>query len=144
MNGEPLENDVGLLLAAQSEPQKSANLFTAAGSGKFQFTDVEQRVFGFDHCELGERLSQAWKFPEYVSSVTRWHHNPAEAPEEFKAVCRHVYIADTQCCATGTGFPLTCVLQEVSDETLEQSHLSREIVTEVTNKLPILLRLHLN
>jgi len=136
-------HDVGLLLAVQSEPEKSRGLFNAADAGEFPFTEVEQSVFGFNHCELGEHLSQKWNLPEYVACVVRWHHCPEKAPEEFRAFCRHVFIADSLCCHGKVGFPLTCVLQEVSDQLLEAARLSRDTVTEVMAKLPILLRLHL-
>jgi HD-like signal output (HDOD) protein len=137
-------HDVGLLLAVQSELGKSTGLFQAADAGKFPFTEVEQNVFGFNHCELGERLSQTWNLPEYVTGVIRWHHDPEAAPEEFKTACRHVFIADSRCCEANVGFPLTCALQKISNETLERAHLSREIMADVTAKLPLLLRLHLN
>jgi HD-like signal output (HDOD) protein len=137
-------HDVGLLLAVQSEPDKSGVLFQAADAGTFAFTEVEQNVFGFNHCELGERLAQSWNFPDYVAGVVRWHHRPEEAPEELKTICRHIFIADTQCCDAKVGFPLTCVLQEITDQTLDQAHLARQTVAEVTAKLPLLLRLHLN
>ncbi|MGD0389331.1 MAG: HDOD domain-containing protein [Tepidisphaeraceae bacterium] len=137
-------HDVGLLLAVQSELDKSEVLFQAADAGKFSFTEVEQSVFGFNHCELGERLAQRWNFPDYVDDVIRWHHHPEEAPDEFKPFCRHVYIADSLCCEAKVGFRLTCALQEVTDQTLEMAHLSHQTIAEVTAKLPLLLRLHLD
>jgi len=137
-------HDVGLLLAAQSEVPKSRMLFSSAESGEVPFTDIERRIFGFSHCELGERLSQNWKFPDDVTAVIRWHHQPEDAPDEFKTICRHVFIADSSCCEAKVGFPLTCALQVITDETLQKAHLSREITAEVNAKLPLLLRLHLS
>jgi HD-like signal output (HDOD) protein len=137
-------HDVGLLLASQSEVQKSMMLFSSAESGEVPFTDIERRIFGFSHCELGERLSQNWKFPDDVTAVIRWHHQPEDAPDEFKTICRHVFIADSSCCEAKVGFPLTCALQVITDETLQKAHLSREITAEVNAKLPLLLRLHLS
>jgi HD-like signal output (HDOD) protein len=137
-------HDVGLLLSAQSEVSKTERVFNAAASGRSPFTDVEQAEFGFDHCELGERLSQIWKFPEHVGAVIRWHHRPEDAPEEFKAACRIVYIADTLCSGVKVGFPLTAASQEVTDQMLSESQISREAAEKVAAKLPILLRLHLS
>jgi HD-like signal output (HDOD) protein len=137
-------HDVGLLLAAQSEVRTSALLFNSAESREVPFTDIERKIFGFSHCELGERLSQNWKFPDDVSAVIRWHHQHEDAPDQFKTICRHVFIADSCCCEAKVGFPLTCALQVVTDETLQKAHLSREITAEVIPKLPLLLRLHLS
>jgi HD-like signal output (HDOD) protein len=135
-------HDVGLLLAAQSEIQKSRMVFQEAETHSAPFTKVEQKVYGFDHCELGERLSQNWNLPEYVTCVVRWHHQPEDAPEEYKRFCRHVFIADSICCEAKVGCPLTCGRQAISDQALEMARLTRQTLVDVAAKLPILLRLH--
>jgi putative nucleotidyltransferase with HDIG domain len=137
-------HDVGLLLTAQTEVEKSVALFAAAEKSSGAFTFIEQEVFGFDHCHLGARLSQKWKFPDNVGAAIRWHHRPQEAPEEFLTVCRHIFIADTLCAEAKVGFPLTCAHQQISDEILTEAGLSRETTNAVIAKLPILLRLHLS
>jgi len=137
-------HDVGLLLAAQCEIDKSAKLFLAAEAKKFPFSMVEQKLFNFDHCELGTRLAEAWRFPEDVSAVIRWHHKPEQAPETIRRLCTHVFISDTLCTAAAIGFPLTCAMQEVTDERLAEVGLTRAMATEVTDKLKILVRLHMH
>jgi putative nucleotidyltransferase with HDIG domain len=137
-------HDVGLLLEVQSDPEKCMSIFNTVDATCGVFAQVEQSTFGFDHCQLGHQLAQIWKFPEYVTAVTQWHHSPEEAPEEFQAFCRHVFLADTQCCLSRVGFPLTASCQEVTDEAIQSCGASREAFDEITAKLPILLRLHLS
>jgi len=66
----------------------------------------KKSYFGFDHCELEDRLATAWKFPEEVAAVIRWHHLPQQAPEKFRVLCTHVFIADTLCAQAAVWFCL--------------------------------------
>ncbi|MDB5174050.1 MAG: hypothetical protein JWO87_3515 [Phycisphaerales bacterium] len=137
-------HDIALLLAAQSEPANGAQLFTQAESAAGSFEPLEQEIYGFNHSELGERLAGKWKLPEQVASVIRWHHEPRNAPEAHRAMCTHVYVADTLCCEANVGCPLTCRLQQVTDEDLAATRLSREVTEETAAKLRILMRLFVN
>lgn len=137
-------HDIGLLLFAQCETQTSEEVFSDAEDRKIAFTEVEKTYFGFNHCELGNRLAAAWRFPEEVSAVIKWHHSPQEAPAAFKPLCMHVFVADTLCVESGVGFPLTCALQTVSDQTLADVGLVRDGTDEIVKRLKMLLRLHLN
>lgn len=137
-------HDVGLLLGAQCEREKYRDIIRKAECGPALFMGLEQAVLGFSHCELGERVSQKWKFPDFVSAVVRFHHEPQNAPDEWRMFCRHVYIADTQCAESPVGFPLTCSTQQITEQDLQTANISQEALAEVTAKLPMLLRLHLN
>jgi HD-like signal output (HDOD) protein len=137
-------HDIALLLAAQSEPANGAQLFTKAEAALGRFEEIEQEIYGFSHCELGERLAGKWKLPEQVASVMRWHHEPRNAPKEHRAMCIHIYVADTLCCQANVGCPLTCREQQVTDEDLSATNLSREVTAEIAGKLRILLRLFMN
>jgi putative nucleotidyltransferase with HDIG domain len=135
-------HDIGLLLSAQSETQTSEEVFTDAEDGKTPFRQVEKIYFGFDHCELGARLADAWKFPDEVAAVIRWHHAPEDAPANFRHICTHVFLADTLCAQAGVGFPLTCTLQEADDKSFGQIDLARGDADEVLSRFKVLLRLH--
>jgi putative nucleotidyltransferase with HDIG domain len=134
-------HDIGLLIASQSETAKCADLFAKAETAEMPFTSVEQPIFGFSHTELGEQLGKKWKFPEYVSAAIRWHHEPDQAPIENQNMCLFIHVADKFCCDVKVGFPLTCGRQEVTDQQLETIKLSRELATEISARLRILLRL---
>ena len=134
-------HDVGLLIASQSDSAKCANLFSKAETADATFTSVEQTFFGFNHSELGERLGETWKFPASLSAAIRWHHEPDQAPAEFRIMCLFIHVADNFCCQAKVGFPLTCTLQEVTDQQLDAIKLSRDLATETSAKLRILLRM---
>jgi len=41
--------------------------------------ELEKRVFGFDHCELGSDIAGDWHFPERIRSAIRLHMRPSDA-----------------------------------------------------------------
>jgi len=50
---------------------------------------AEQEVLGFDHCDAGALLAEAWGFPEILVKCIRNHHDPAaenQWPEVVRAV----------------------------------------------------------
>jgi putative nucleotidyltransferase with HDIG domain len=137
-------HDVGLLLAAQSEVETTTEICRDAEDLATPFRQVEQSYFGFDHCELGERLAGSWNFPEEVAAAINWHHSPSDAPGPFRCLCQHVFAADTLCGHSGVGFPLTTAFQTVSDSDLHEINLTRSDTDEVLDRFKVLLRLHLS
>jgi HD-like signal output (HDOD) protein len=135
-------HDVGLLFEAQLDPKKCELIFKGAASGDKSLTELEEKTFKFNHCQLGESISTRWKFPEDVRCATRWHHWPEQAPEEHQAICWQVFIADHACCMAGIGFPLTCGKDPLPDDIISVAGVTRESLDELATKLPILLRLH--
>ena len=137
-------HDVGLLLSAQSETGTSEEIFLDAEDKALVYTQIEKGYFGFDHCELGGRLAAAWHFPEEVAAVIRWHHSPEMAPDKFRQLCTHVFIADTLCAKAAIGFPLTCALQKADDESFTIAELTHADAEEVMRHFKVLLRLHMS
>jgi HD-like signal output (HDOD) protein len=136
-------HDIGLLTMAQAEEQKVAQVFVGAEQGQ-PYKALEKQHFGFDHTELGYRLATGWKFPDATSMAIRMHHQPEKAPEEYRALCQHLYISDTLACQSRKGCPLTCGTQAVTDAQLSEAGLTREIADAAVEKLPMLLRLFAN
>ncbi len=59
------------------------------------FDGVERDRFGIDHAELGAQIVQRWKLPPAVVAAVRYHHRPAEAPAEHRAICFVAHLADS-------------------------------------------------
>jgi len=135
-------HDIGLLLATQSEIKQATALLTQAELGTDSFAELEKLNFGFNHRDLGAALARNWSFQEPHAMVIQYHHTPADAPEEYRALCWHFYIADTVACQTDIGCPLTAKGQELSPEALAGAGITAEMVEEVRGKLPVLMRLH--
>jgi len=137
-------HDIGLLLAAQSEPEFGEKLLTSAEANESSFAKLEQRIFGMLHGELGGALAMNWGFQESHAAAIQFHHTPELAPEEFSQFSHHLYVADTIVCGTHIGCPLTGKGQPLEQVHLDAAGVSQEMVEAVTNRLPILARLYLS
>jgi HD-like signal output (HDOD) protein len=136
--------DIALLLVAESEPAKATQLLEQAEGGMTSFCQLETQIMGFDHCQLGQRLAQSWRFPEQVCAAIRWHHDPASAPAEHAAFCTHLHIADSLCCQAGVGYTHAGIGQQISQKQMTLTRLTSESTAAVVEKLPLMLRLFLN
>ena len=137
-------HDLGLMLASQSEVATGTELLTQAEAGNVPFAELEQRLFGFSHAELGAALAKKWAFPEPQAAAIQFHHKPDEAPEEYQALCKHLYLADTLACQTNIGCPLSAKAQTVTDDYSQAAGINAAMIDEVMSEFAILARLHLN
>ncbi len=64
---------------------------------------AERSVMGTDHCEVGCQLARHWKMPESLIAGIEFHHNPADAPEEHRAMAYVIHLADTLAMMQGVG-----------------------------------------
>ncbi len=64
--------------------------------------DIECRLLGTDHADLGGRLCAAWSLPAAVIAVAHHHHDPDYAGEQADAV-RLVQVAERLLASQGLG-----------------------------------------
>ncbi len=67
-------------------------------------TDAEQRVFGFDHSDVGDWLTARWELPGDIRVPIVYHHRPQLAPEA-KEIAGVVHVADALAHAMDYGTP---------------------------------------
>lgn len=92
-----LLHDIGLVAMSLALGTKSKTVKDYAVKEKIPFHLVEQKALGFDHCQVGAGLAEAWGLPERVVEAIRWHHEPNKADEYFglaAVVHSGVYAAD--------------------------------------------------
>jgi len=83
-----LLHDIGKLiinLYAKEELDKAWNIYKL---GSIKFYQAEEKIFGFNHGTIGAAVARKWNFPEEISSVIEYHHNPQDA----LAFSKNVYI----------------------------------------------------
>lgn len=54
----------------------------------------ERMVAGVNHGELGAQIAQKWNFPDIITNVIRYHHEPESAPAELRKLTSLIYLAD--------------------------------------------------
>jgi putative nucleotidyltransferase with HDIG domain len=71
-------------------------LLEKADREKIQLINLENQYFELDHTVVGAELSNAWKFPEAIKAMIRYHHSPedCEFAEENALLARIVYLGN--------------------------------------------------
>jgi putative nucleotidyltransferase with HDIG domain len=107
-----LLHDIGIILEDQYAHDSFLKVVTSASSAE-AFHETEQRILGFDHTELGERVAALWSFPDSVVDAIANHHNADEYRGPSERVVLAVALANRLCTdlgVTATGFSSAPVL----------------------------------
>ncbi|MDR0441653.1 MAG: HDOD domain-containing protein [Candidatus Accumulibacter sp.] len=96
INPEPafiggLLHDIGRLLMHTASPGYVLQVLDHRQRDDAQLIVAERAVFGYDHCEAGRMLANAWKLPPDIVDTIAWHHEPDGASRE---VCDLVHIGE--------------------------------------------------
>jgi HD-like signal output (HDOD) protein len=87
-------HDLGRFALAVIQPQDYAQLLESHCGTPGSILERERELFGWDHCETGQRLIADWKLPAEFDAVVREHHaQPGEEggwglAELIKMSCR--------------------------------------------------------
>ncbi len=60
-----------------------------------EIPNLERRLFGADHCELGAALVDAWKLNSFLADAIRFHHLSAEELRGTHPLLRLLHVANT-------------------------------------------------
>jgi putative nucleotidyltransferase with HDIG domain len=66
------------------------------------FDEVERKLFGYDHAEVGAYLGESWNLPARLVMAMRYHHNP-DACEPHDAIVDCVHVGDYFTMSLGFG-----------------------------------------
>ncbi|MBM4131104.1 HDOD domain-containing protein [bacterium] len=69
-----LMQNIGQLVLARSDPELFQEILAESAESGRPYHEVEARVLGFDHGELGALLLREWNLTEDLEDAVRWHH----------------------------------------------------------------------
>jgi len=133
-----LLHDIGKVLLSDFVVQEQPAILHLVQHEKHSFDEAEKRVLGWTHAETGAAILSHWNFPELLIQAARHHHDPEQAPEEYRMLDGIVHVADflAYCQGPGAGvdgfsyhfheavrerLPLSkTVIERIAGETLEQ------------------------
>jgi HD-like signal output (HDOD) protein len=55
--------------------------------------EAEKQVCGYDHAEFAGRIAEEWKYPEYLTTSLRNHHN-ADYTGDHAEIAHVIYLAN--------------------------------------------------
>ena len=96
-----LHNIGKLVLSVWIEDKLNGMVLLATQTGT-TFDEIERKVMGYDHCEVGAHLAENWNLPPSVVQSIRFHHSPwlVAGPDRLVDV---VHLADFFAMSFGCG-----------------------------------------
>ena len=70
-----LLHDIGKLLIFRNVSQIDSQKIIAEVKESGCFVEIEKKILGFTHCEIGSELLSRWNIPEEIIECVREHHN---------------------------------------------------------------------
>jgi len=85
-----LLHDVGRLIMFKKLPYASTEAMLFARENSIPLVEAERSTMDFCHTDISKPLLEAWKFPEGLSNMINFHHNPMEFPNPLEPAIIHV------------------------------------------------------
>ncbi len=98
-----LLHDIGKCIFNQLSPEKYSEI-TENRTPSGELTELEHRVFGISHQEIGALLTERWKLDEKITRAIREHHSSTLHLEKTDRLSRLIHIANLLAQETGTGY----------------------------------------
>ena len=95
-----LLHDIGIILEDQGTHARFREMLGALQEGT-PLCASERTWLGFDHCALGTRVAETWKFPSTVWAAIRFHHESERYDGEGIEIVRCVEVANVICTIKG-------------------------------------------
>ncbi|MBI9044030.1 MAG: HDOD domain-containing protein [Anaerolineaceae bacterium] len=80
-----LLHDMGKLLLDQFALADYARLFDLVQNYGLTFFQVEQKLFGINHAQVGSMMANKWNFPQPLVSAIEFHHSPTGKKDNILA-----------------------------------------------------------
>jgi putative nucleotidyltransferase with HDIG domain len=98
-----LLHDIGFIVNMLLFPEQFRQTLQKATREKIALGELEQKIFGFDHCSVGELLAARWLLGGDLQEVIRRHHESDQALID-RALVGIVAVSDLLCRASGLGY----------------------------------------
>ena len=98
-----LLHDIGLVVLDHYFRPAFAGILAVARGSTVPLHEVETAMAGIDHAAIGAAVARRWRLPAPIVAALAHHHDPAGAPEEHRALCAGVHLADYICRAGEAG-----------------------------------------
>ncbi|KAB1440889.1 HDOD domain-containing protein [Pseudodesulfovibrio senegalensis] len=79
-----LLHDVGRLIMFKKIPYASREAMLFARENSIPLHEAEREVIGFDHTDVSRHLLAEWKFPQGLSEIINYHHDPMAYPNPLE------------------------------------------------------------
>lgn len=115
-------HDIGHLLLMGNLPDLAAQISRRATEGAMPLQAAERELLGYDHCDIGRRLLDAWRLGDAVAEAAGTHHGPDARAWSDLGV--YVHLGDCIAVALGYHMPGDALLHKPARGALDRLKLS--------------------
>jgi len=122
-----LLHKIGMIAEEQFLRMAFTRILKIAHQQEQHLPDIESKIFGFSHAELGGRIIQKWGLPEEFVAAVTYHTNPYEAPEEYFKISATLFVSAMACHFSELGYAeATPFNEEIYGRCLDDLNISQE------------------
>jgi HD-like signal output (HDOD) protein len=89
-----LLHECGKLVLASRLPKEYGEMLTLTGPERLSTAEVERKVFGATHSEVGAYLLGLWGLPDSIVEAVAFHQSPNQCPGDAFSPLTAVHVAD--------------------------------------------------
>ncbi|MFO7816172.1 MAG: HDOD domain-containing protein [Thermodesulfobacteriota bacterium] len=81
-------HDIGRLIMLKNHPRATLFVIDQARKQKVPLYFMEKEIWGFDHCQVGQKILRLWSLPEFLVQAALCHHDHKESdyPREMAII----------------------------------------------------------
>lgn len=133
-----LLHDLGKVIIRIELPEESSLIEQVVEEKQISTYEAEQEIFGFNHANVGQWLSEKWNLPTNLAEPIRYHHKPNLSGFAKKPTAI-VHVADILVRGVGFGLVGNSPVSQIDHKAWEELQISdsllEEIVKEMDDKL---------
>lgn len=129
-----LIHDIGKVLINNFFPDEMNEIMDAASKKQEPITDIEKRILGLTHEEIGIAIGKKWKFTNNLLYAVGRHHQPVTegASATYSMI---VSIADTFVKILKVGFSGNYMIEPVTEEVWKALSINEEAIFETLSTM---------
>ncbi|MEK6813680.1 MAG: HDOD domain-containing protein [Nitrospirota bacterium] len=133
-----LLHDIGKVALDQFVRAEYSEIVRRTESGGKTFSQAEQEILGFDHCQVGKMLLDHWRLPAVLVEAVFLHHRPSEAALDPR-LAAITHAADGLTLMAGFGLGADGLAYKVDPQAMARLGLDSEKIEAVLGTVPDLV-----
>lgn len=135
-----LIHDAGKLVLDQYVMERKEDFEEIMEHGQVTFMTAENKIFGFNHAEMGFDVCDRWSIPDDIATAIKYHHAPSRSDNNDLAYIIHmadaiVNMADELAKMGGMGAGIEAVMYMLDDKAMEFLGLKEEDVKPIIEEI---------
>ena len=134
-----LLHDIGKSIISKYLKGNASKILKALDQGIIDnFTKAEEKILGTTHPQVGFEIAQYWHLPEPLPSIIKYHHQPSQAPDNYKTLAFCVHLGDIVAMLSGSGTGADTLAYGIDDEYAQYIKIEKDelllVMLEVEEK----------